>query len=156
MSRFKLGLQLFSIRDEMEKDMDATLKAVAQMGYECVEFAGYFDHTAEDIKAMCEKYGLEPVSVHQAHQVFLDNPDESVAYLKTLGVKYCAIPYVAPERLKEEYDVLIEEIKNGMAVGHSEHFCEIRVPESCGSAGDIVPICLTETDGDICFGMLAK
>ena len=111
MSRFKFGIQLYSLRDEMAKDMDATLKAVAQMGYDCVAFPGYFDHTAEEVKAMCEKYGLEAVSVHQAHQVFLDNPDESVAYLKTLGVKYCAIPHVSPERWKNEYDVLIDEIK---------------------------------------------
>jgi len=54
----------------------------------------------------------------------------------------------------EPVSLLIEEIKNGMAVGHSEHFCEIRVPKSCGSAGDIVPIRLTDTDGDICFGIL--
>ncbi len=52
--------------------------------------------------------------------------------------------------------LLIEEIKHGMAVGHSEHFCEIRVPKSCGNAGDIVPIRLTETDGEVCFGISAQ
>ncbi len=135
MSRFKLGLQLFSIRDEMEKDMDATLKAVAEMGYDCVEFAGYFDHTAEDVAAMCEKYGLEPVSVHQGHQVFFDEPEESVAYLKTLGVKYCAIPYISPERWKNEYDVLIDEIKkvgkllkdNGIQLMYHNHDFELLI-----------------------------
>ena len=135
MSRFKFGIQLYSLRDEMAKDMDSTLKAVAQMGYDCVEFAGYFDHTAEEVKAMCEKYGLEAVSVHQAHQVFLDNPDESVAYLKTLGVKYCAIPHVSPERWKNEYDVLIDEIKkvgkllkdNGIQLMYHNHDFELLI-----------------------------
>ena len=134
MSRFKLGLQLYSVRDEMEKDMDATLKAVAEMGYDCVEFAGYFDHTAEEVKAMCEKYGLEPVSVHQGHSVFLDDPENSVNYLKTLGVKYCAIPHVSPERWKEEYDVLIDEIKkvgkllkdNGIKLMYHNHDFEFK------------------------------
>ena len=83
MSRFKLGLQLYSVRDEMEKDMDTTLKKVAEMGYECVEFAGYFGHSAEEVKAMCDKYGLEAVSVHQKHNVFLEDPENSVKYLKT-------------------------------------------------------------------------
>ena len=40
MKKFKIGLQLYSVRDHMQEDMDATLKAVAEMGYDCVEFAG--------------------------------------------------------------------------------------------------------------------
>ena len=40
MKKFKVGLQLYSIRDAMEKDMDATLKAVKERGYDYVEFAG--------------------------------------------------------------------------------------------------------------------
>ena len=55
MSRFKLGLQLYSVRDFMEQDMEATLKAVSEMGYECVEFAGYFGKTAEEVKALLQK-----------------------------------------------------------------------------------------------------
>ena len=47
MSKFKLGLQLYTIRDEMEKDMDACLKKVKEMGYDCVEFAGFFGKSAE-------------------------------------------------------------------------------------------------------------
>ena len=97
MSRFKIGLQLYSVRDEMAKDLEGTLKRVADMGYDCVEFAGYFDHTAEDIKAICDKLGLEIPSVHQTHVVFLNDAENSVKYLKTLGVKYCAIPYIGPE-----------------------------------------------------------
>ena len=40
MKKFRIGLQLYSIRDAMEKDMDAALRAVKEMGYDCVEFAG--------------------------------------------------------------------------------------------------------------------
>ena len=47
MKDFKVGLQLYSIRDDMAKDMDAALKQVKEIGYDYVEFAGYFDHTAE-------------------------------------------------------------------------------------------------------------
>ena len=109
MSKYKIGLQLYSVRDEMEKDMDATLKAVAQMGYDCVEFAGYFDHSAEDVKAMCDKYGLEIVSVHQTYGVFLNDTENSVNYLKTLGVKYSAIPWQG--EWETRYDENVKEIK---------------------------------------------
>ena len=51
MKRFKVGIQLFSLRDAMAKDMDATLKAVKEMGYDCVEFAGYFGKTVAELNA---------------------------------------------------------------------------------------------------------
>ena len=111
MSKLKLGLQLFSIRDAMAEDMEGTLKAVSEMGYDCVEFAGYFGKTAEEVKAICEKYNLTPISVHQKYDVFIDNPEESVNYLKTLGVKYCAVPWVSSEDWEKNYDKLIADIK---------------------------------------------
>ena len=55
------GLQLYSVRDAMEVDFEGTLKALADMGYEYVEFAGYYGHTAEEIKVAKDvikgKYG---------------------------------------------------------------------------------------------------
>ena len=50
MKKFKVGVQLYSVRDAMEKDMDATLKAIKEMGYDYVEFAGYFGKSATKIK----------------------------------------------------------------------------------------------------------
>ena len=92
MKDFKIGIQLYPLREDMEKDMDATLKKVKEMGYDCVEFAGYFGHSAEEVKAMLDKYGLECVSVHQGPQLFADEGQSAVDYIKTLGAKYSAIP----------------------------------------------------------------
>ena len=50
MKKFKVGLQLYSVRDQMEKDMEGTLKAVKEMGYDYVETAGYFGKSAEEKK----------------------------------------------------------------------------------------------------------
>lgn len=135
MSRFKIGLQLYSVRDEMAKDMEGTLKKVADMGYDCVEFAGYFDHTAEEVKAMCDKLGLEIPSVHQTHVVFLDDAEKSVDYIKTLGVEYCAIPYIGPEVFRNEYDKLVSEVKtvgkllkeNGIKLMYHNHDFEFLI-----------------------------
>lgn len=93
MKNLKVGLQLFGIREEMQKDMDSALKRVKEMGYDYVEFAGFFDKTAEKIKAILDKYELEAVSVHRALQFFLDDEEKEIEYIKKLGVKYCAIPW---------------------------------------------------------------
>ena len=55
MKKFKVGIQLYGVRESMKVDFEGTLKAIADMGYEYVEFAGYYDRTAEEIKAMIEE-----------------------------------------------------------------------------------------------------
>lgn len=89
----KVGLQLYSIRDDMKNDMDNTLKKVKDMGYDYVEFAGYFDKTAEEVLALLIKHGLECVSVHQSYEVFLKD-ESSVSFIKKIGAKYAAMPWM--------------------------------------------------------------
>ena len=57
MKKFHVGIQLYGVRKAMEADFEGTLKAVADMGYEYVEFAGYYGHTADEIKELLDKYG---------------------------------------------------------------------------------------------------
>ena len=111
MSEIKIGLQLFSVKDFMEKDVEATLKAVSEMGYECVEFAGYFDKSAEEMKALCEKYNLEPVSCHHVHRPILEDLEGLTDYMAKVGMKYCAVPALMPEDMTTEYNKLIADFK---------------------------------------------
>lgn len=112
MKKFKVGLQLYSIREAMEKDMDAALKAVKEMGYDYVEFAGYFGKSAEEVKAILDKYGLEAVSVHQSIDLFEKEGKTAVDYLNTLGVKYSAIPWYSFDEFRNNWDETIEKFKS--------------------------------------------
>ena len=49
------GIQLYSVRDLTEKNLDDALRQVSALGYRFVEFAGFFGHSAEDVRAMLEK-----------------------------------------------------------------------------------------------------
>ena len=62
----KVGLQLYTVRDKMKEDFEATLARVAQIGYKEVEFAGYFDRSAADVRAILQKNGLSAPSSHIA------------------------------------------------------------------------------------------
>ena len=64
MERIPIGLQLYSVREECAEDLEGVLKAVAEMGYEGVEFAGYHDHSPEDIKKMLDEVGLTMCGTH--------------------------------------------------------------------------------------------
>ncbi len=114
MKKFNVGLQLYSVRDDMAKDFEGTLKKVAEMGYEYVEFAGYFGKSAKEIKEILDRYGLKCISVHQGPAPFFDNGYEIIDYLKELGIEYCVIPWY--ERKNLEYgtpvwDETIEKFK---------------------------------------------
>ncbi len=97
MKQFKVGLQLYSVRDEMEKDFYGTLKKVKEAGYDYVEFAGYFGHTAEEVKKILDELELICISVHQGPDLFIEKGQEAVDFLKIIGAKYCAIPWYGIE-----------------------------------------------------------
>ena len=86
------GLQMYSVRDITDKDMDGALKKVAEIGYKFVEFAGFFGHPAEEIKAMLDKYGLRVSGTHTGWQEVAENFEETVAYHKAIGNKNIIIP----------------------------------------------------------------
>src|SRR2546425_3866867 len=60
----RIGLQLYTVRHELEKDFEATIAKVAAAGYQEVEFAGYFGKSPADVKALLDHHGLTAPSAH--------------------------------------------------------------------------------------------
>jgi len=135
MKKFKIGLQLYSVRGDMEKDFYGTLKAVKEAGYDYVEFAGYFGKSAQEVKAILDELGLVCCSVHQGPDLFLEKGQEAVDYLKVIGAKYCAIPWYGVENyLDGNFDATIEKFRkvgellaaNGIQLTYHNHDFEFR------------------------------
>jgi sugar phosphate isomerase/epimerase len=59
-----IGLQLYTVRAALEADFEATLARVAAIGYREVEFAGYFGHSAQQVRASLQRTGLSAPSAH--------------------------------------------------------------------------------------------
>ena len=64
MARIPIALQLYSVREDAARDLQAVLAAVADMGYEGVEFAGYYGHDARTIRSWLDAYGLKVAGAH--------------------------------------------------------------------------------------------
>ncbi len=95
----KVGIQLYTVRDQMKADFEGTLAHIAQIGYQEVEFAGYFDHTPADVKAILDRHGLAAPSTHIA----FENDDQwktALAAAKTIGHEYIVMPWIPQERRK--------------------------------------------------------
>lgn len=88
-----VGLELYSVRDELKKSDTATLQQVAKMGYECVEFySPYYDWTpehAKEIRKQLDDLGLRCYSTHNGKASFSsDGIEKAIDLNNTIGSKY--------------------------------------------------------------------
>jgi sugar phosphate isomerase/epimerase len=83
-----IGLQLYSVRDQLPKDFAGTLAQVHGAGYSVVEAAGYFDRTAADFRRATEAAGLRCVSTHHPLNLLETQLDQWIDYGHTLGLEY--------------------------------------------------------------------
>jgi sugar phosphate isomerase/epimerase len=87
-----VGLELYSVRDELKKDLSGTVDAVAKMGYECVEFyAPYFDWTpefAKQVRKQLDDLKIRCYSTHNNMESFGSGMDRAIELNKILGTKY--------------------------------------------------------------------
>jgi sugar phosphate isomerase/epimerase len=100
----KVGLQLYTVRDLMKTDFDGTIAKVAQVGYKEVEFAGYFGHTPQQVRAACDKNGLSPVSTHVQYDELDAKFPQVVEDSKAIGLGYIVCPWI-PEDLRKSPDI---------------------------------------------------
>ncbi len=94
MKNVKIAYQLYSARDLVKDDMRKTLHDLADLGYEGVEFAGFFGHKSEEIKAMLNEFNLTAASSHVPVKDMRENLDNIIEYHKEIGCRYIAVPYI--------------------------------------------------------------
>ncbi|OHB61843.1 MAG: xylose isomerase [Planctomycetes bacterium RBG_13_60_9] len=127
-----VGLQLYSVRSECAKDLPGTIAKVARMGYQGVEFAGYYDYKAADLRKMLDDNGLLCCGTHTAMDTLSDeNLAATIDFNKTLGNKFLIVPWLQPEgdnpkatwlKYADRFNVLAEKVKLfGMYVGYHAH-----------------------------------
>ncbi|GAA4420210.1 sugar phosphate isomerase/epimerase [Nibrella viscosa] len=109
----KVGLQLYTLRSELAKDLEGTLKQVAGIGYKEVETFGYgdgkfFGKTPKEFKALLDSLGLTAVSGHYMLGVAMPNAkgtikngwEQAVADASTMGMKYMNCAFLFPNERK--------------------------------------------------------
>ena len=94
---FPVAIQVYSVRGDAEKNLYGTLKALKQMGYDGVEFAGLYGHSPEEVRDMCTDLGLVPISAHVPYLDMLKDPEGVLGQYATIGCKYVAVPYLTEE-----------------------------------------------------------
>jgi sugar phosphate isomerase/epimerase len=97
----KVGVQLYTVRDDMKRDFDGTIAKVASIGYKEVEFAGYFDHTPQQVRATLDHNGLVAPSVHVDYKSLGDRFPQVIADSKVIGHQYIVNPWIDDDIRKD-------------------------------------------------------
>jgi sugar phosphate isomerase/epimerase len=92
----RIGLQLYTVRAEMEQDFEGTLRKVAAIGYKEVEFAGYFKRTPQQVTAVLAAAGLTAPSSHVLLASLRTDLDRTVEAALAIGHKYIVCAYLLP------------------------------------------------------------
>lgn len=89
-----LGLQLYSVRELLAQDYEATLRRIADLGYKEVEAAGFFNRTASDVRTAMEAAHLQCVGAHYTFRELEERFDAILLFAKELGLSYivCSFP----------------------------------------------------------------
>jgi sugar phosphate isomerase/epimerase len=89
-----LGLQLYSVREQLPKDFEGTLQQLAAIGYKEVEAAGFYDHDAAQVSAAMKNAGLRCVSAHYPYDALYPKLDEIIEFGNKIGLGHliCSSP----------------------------------------------------------------
>ncbi|MGA2077737.1 MAG: TIM barrel protein [Terriglobia bacterium] len=134
-----VGLELYSVRDDLKKDLMGTVRGVARIGYQCVEFyAPYFDWTTDyagKVRAELDELGIHCYSSHNGLKSFTpEGLSKSMDLNKTLGSRYVVL--ASPGELKglDDYERVAETLnraddtmkRQGLHAGYHNHGAEWR------------------------------
>lgn len=133
MGNIPISLQLYTLREEMEKDFLGTLKKVAQIGYAGVEFAGYGNLSADRLKEELDKLGLVASGSHVGLDLLRNNLEEVIKYNLIIGNKYIICPWSDFKDKAEvlELAIFLNEVgkeckKNGLQLCYHNHAHEFK------------------------------
>lgn len=99
----KIALQLYSVKNSLEKDFEGTLKAISEMGYDEIEFYGgfYGKLSAQKLKEMLDFYGLDAISAHLDLDELNNNLDYHLSFLEKLDCKMVVCSFAEPKSAEE-------------------------------------------------------
>jgi sugar phosphate isomerase/epimerase len=128
-----IALQLWSIKEEVEKSFSDALALTEKAGYQGVEFAGYHGKTPAELKDLLAKYHLKPIGTHANLERLHNFFDEELDYAKKLGYKMIVCPW---SDCKSEDEIIADAkflescaqkaAKDGIMIGYHNHDQEFK------------------------------
>ena len=136
----RIGLQLYTVRALMQEDVAGTLDAVAGVGYDEVEFAGYFGHAPREVRGWLDAAGLVAPAVHVGMQDLTGaGLEAAIEAAAVVGHRWLVLPSLPQElRTADGYREVAEMLNAagevasgaGLRVGYHNHAFEFELVEA--------------------------
>lgn len=109
----RIGVQLWTVRSLMGGDVEGTLAAIADIGYQNVEPFSFHGLTAQQFADLLDEYGLNAPSMHTNVNALQNDVDQLIEDLQTIGAEYATLAFVGnewrtPEGVEELAQILNE------------------------------------------------
>src|SRR5213594_3090797 len=98
MATLPIAAQLYTVRDLMKEDFAGTVRAVAGLGYEGVEFAGLYNTPAREVRALLDELGLKVSSSHVAIDLLENDRDRTLETYQAIGCPLIVVPSIPASR----------------------------------------------------------
>ncbi len=96
-----IAIQLYTLRKLTDEDFVGTLSKIAEMGYNGVEFAGYKNICAEDMRKYLSEFNLKAAGTHVSYKSLIEDFDSVIDYCVKLGVESAVVPHAKFETYNE-------------------------------------------------------
>ena len=100
MKKIKMASPLYILRNECERDLANVLRKLAQIGFDGIEFLGFFGHSAEEVKQMLLANGLEALGNHVPYQQLMADGEAILSFHQTVGCAYLTVADVPMDDLQ--------------------------------------------------------
>lgn len=112
MNKLPVAVQVYSIRDDAERDFRATMEKVKAMGYDGVELAGLYGHTPEEIRDCLAEIGLRVISAHVPYREIIADMEATINKYLVIGCEYIVVPYLIEEDRPggKNFETVVENI----------------------------------------------
>jgi sugar phosphate isomerase/epimerase len=132
--KIPVGVQLYSMRESCKTDFPGTIAAIAQIGYAGVEFAGYWDRSAKEIRRMLDNDGIVASGSHTPYEkVQPANLQATIEFNQIIGNHFIIVPDMSGttrqfwlDRAKEFNDLAAQLKPLGLSIGYHSHWHDFK------------------------------
>jgi sugar phosphate isomerase/epimerase len=101
----QISLQLYTVREEVSRDMPGTLRRISEIGYPAVEFAGYGGLSPVNLRRLIDDLGLRASGAHVPFDSWQNHPETVIEDMHALNCTHAIVPIAPPEHREDEASV---------------------------------------------------
>ena len=141
----RVGLMLYTVREDCARDFEGTVRAVAALGFEGVEVFDLHGHSAEEVHGWLDELGLAAIGRHALLEAIESSLPELAEEARVLGWRRLSVAWIDPAKLDDPElparlgRAAVAAAEHGLELGYHNHDAELQPLASGELFLDLVP-----------------